>query len=111
MSAYSGGARDPDVVLLMTTWSDGEAEIVRHLLEAYGIPCQVTSDITHAVSPISIDGLGEVRILVPASAYEEAARLLEDHRRRGIESAPREDADEEEGDGPSSERDRSAGDR
>ncbi|MBZ5637868.1 MAG: DUF2007 domain-containing protein [Acidobacteriia bacterium] len=69
----------------MRTWSDGEAEIVRHLLEAYGIPCQVVSDVTHMLLPLTVDGLGEIRILVPASSLEEAVGLLAEHRRRGFD--------------------------
>ncbi len=71
--------------LLMRTWSDGEAEIVRRLLEANGIPCQVVSDITHSLYPLTIDGLGEVRILVPEDSLEEASAILADHLRVGFE--------------------------
>jgi hypothetical protein len=71
--------------LLMKTWSDGEAEVVRRLLEAYEIPCQVISDITHSVCPVNVDGLGEVRIFVPASSLEEAEDILREHRRQGAE--------------------------
>jgi hypothetical protein len=72
-------------VLLMRTWSDTEAALVRQLLEGYGIPCQVVSDVPHTVLPISVNGLGEVRILVPRSRLEEAKNLLADHRRQGME--------------------------
>jgi hypothetical protein len=68
----------------MTCWDDGEAEIIRRLLAAYGIPCQIVSDITHAVLPIAVDGLGEVRILVPAAREHEARTLLAEHRRQGL---------------------------
>jgi hypothetical protein len=70
----------------MKTWSDGEAEIVRHLLESYEIPCQVVSDVTHALLPIAVDGLGEVRIFVLESSFEEASELIADHRRLGPDS-------------------------
>ncbi len=81
------GARtaDGDRALLMKTWSDGEADVVRQLLGSYGIPCQVVSDITHAVYRFSMDGLGEVRIFVPASRLEEATAILEEHRRHPLE--------------------------
>ncbi len=76
----SGGAS-----VLVRTWSDGEALLVRQLLESYGIPCQVVSDVPHAVFPLSVDGLGEIRILVPEARAEEAGRLLADHLRNGLE--------------------------
>jgi len=72
--------------LLMKTWSDGEAEIVRHLLESNDIPCQVISDITHSVYPVAVNGLGEIRILVPEASLEEASAILADHLREGLEA-------------------------
>lgn len=71
--------------LLMRTWSDGEAAVVRQLLDQYGIPCRVVSDVPHAILPLSVDGLGEVRVLVPADRCEEAIELLAEHRRQGLE--------------------------
>jgi hypothetical protein len=71
--------------LLVRTWSDVEASMIRQILASYGIPCQVVSDITHTVYPITVDGLGEVRILVPAARLEEARELLAEHRRQGLE--------------------------
>jgi hypothetical protein len=70
--------------LLMRTWDDGEAVIVRQLLAAHGIPCQVVSDVPHAVLPIRIDGLGEVRILVAMVRLAEARTVLAEHRRVGF---------------------------
>jgi hypothetical protein len=78
--AASGGNR-----LLVRTWSDGEAMLVRQLLESYGIPCQVVSDVPHTVLPLSVDGLGEIRILVPEARAEEARHVLADHLRNGLE--------------------------
>ena len=70
--------------LLMKTWDDGEAAMVRQLLESYDIPCRLASDVPHTVWPISVDGLGEIRILVPASRVEEAGAILAEHRRQGL---------------------------
>jgi hypothetical protein len=71
--------------LLLTTWSDAEAALVAQLLEQAGIPCQVVSDVSHALFPLTVDGLGAVRILVPASRHDEAAARIAEHRRRGFE--------------------------
>jgi hypothetical protein len=71
--------------LVVRTWSDGEALLVRQILESYGIPCQVVSDVPHTVLPLSIDGLGEIRIFVPASRLDEARSLLAEHQREGLE--------------------------
>lgn len=75
---------DPPAQVLMRCWSDGEAAIVGQLLVSYGIPSQAVSDITHSVMPIAIDGLGEVRILVPARNVREAGALIAEHRRHGL---------------------------
>ncbi len=71
-------------VLLMTTYDDGEAEIVRQLLHAYGIPAQVVSDITHSIAPFTMDGLGEIRIFVATDRLDEAREILAEHRRQGL---------------------------
>jgi ribonuclease-3 len=70
-----------DVVVIFRTHSDSEASIVSSLLEANGVPSVVSASITHAVFPLSVSDLGEVRISVPEEAAEEARRIIEDHRR------------------------------
>lgn len=69
----------------MRTWNDGEAAMVRQILASYGIPCQVVSDVPHTVLPLTVDGLGEIRILVPAERLDESRELLAEHRRQGLE--------------------------
>ncbi len=88
--------------LLMRTWSDGEAEIVRLLLEANDIPCQVVSDITHSLYPLSVDGLGEIRIFVPEASLEDASAILAEHLREGFEDVSEDEAERggDGGDGP-----------
>ena len=71
--------------LLVRTWSDGEAAMVRQILASYGIPCQVVSDVPHTVLPLTVDGLGEIRILVPARRLRDARELLAEHLREGFE--------------------------
>lgn len=77
--------------LLLTTWSDTEASMVAQLLEQEGIPCQVVSDVSHALFPLTVDGLGEVRVLVPESRYDDAVALIAEQRRRGFEILEGED--------------------
>jgi putative signal transducing protein len=70
--------------LALVTWSDGEAALVHNLLEQYGIPSRVASDFPHTLLPVSVDGLGEIRVYVPSDRYEEAVELLAEHRREGL---------------------------
>jgi ribonuclease-3 len=74
-------------VVVFRTWSDIEASIVRGLLEAHGIDVSLASDVPHAVFPLTVNGLGEVRVAVPADAAEAATRILRDYR-AGDDSAP-----------------------
>lgn len=66
----------PPLAVVFRTHSDIEASIVRGLLEAHGIYAALSSDLTHAVFPLSIDGLGEVRVSVPASQADEARIVI-----------------------------------
>ena len=68
---------DPSpLAVVFRTHSDIEASIVVGLLEAHGIVAAPSSDLTHAVFPLSIDGLGEVRISVSASQADAARAII-----------------------------------
>jgi len=69
-----------DLVVIFRTQSDIEASVVRALLDAHGICAMLSSQIPHSVLPISINGLGEVRLSVLASDADEAVRIIESHR-------------------------------
>ena len=66
----------PALTVIFRTHSDVEASIVRGLLEAHGIFAALSSDLTHAVFPLSINGLGEVRVSVPAEQADEARQII-----------------------------------
>jgi ribonuclease-3 len=69
-----------DLVVIFRTHSDIEAKIVRGLLETHGMMSVLSSDVLHAVFPMSVDGLTEVRIAVHASEADEAQRIIDAHR-------------------------------
>ena len=71
--------------LLLKVWDDGEAEMIRQILLDYGIPSSVQSDVPHALFPLSVDGLGEIRVFVPEDRLDEAKEILAEHRRQGLE--------------------------
>jgi hypothetical protein len=68
--------------VIARVYTDSEANVVRSLLESYGIPVSVASDLAHTVYPITVDGLGEIRISVPDDLREEALHILRTHRAR-----------------------------
>jgi len=70
----------PDLVVIFRTHSDIEAQIVRGLLESHGVPSVVSSDVPHAIFPLSVDGLSEVRIAVHADEAHDAQQIIEAHR-------------------------------
>jgi ribonuclease III len=70
----------PDLVVIFRTQSDVEASIVRGLLEANGVPSVVTSDVPHNIFPLTVSGLGEVRIPVRAGDADDARRIIDGHR-------------------------------
>ncbi len=69
-----------DPIVIFRTHSDIEASIVRGLLEAHGVMSIVSSAVPHSVFPLTVNGLGEVRISVRADEAEEARRIIESHR-------------------------------
>ena len=68
------------LAVVLRTQSDVEASIARALLETHGIRAVVSSDVSHAVFPLAIDGLGEVRLSVRDDEAARATRLLGDYR-------------------------------
>ena len=73
-----------DLVVVFRTRSDIEASIVQGLLEAHGIRSFLASDVTHAVFPLTIDPLGEVRLKVRSLDADEARRVIEGHREEAV---------------------------
>ena len=69
------------MIVVFRTHSDTEASIVSGLLEANGVPSVVSASITHAVFPLSVSDLGDVRISVAEEAAEDARRIIDDFRR------------------------------
>ena len=53
-----------------------EAQVIKGLLESYGIPCFLKGDAARTIYGLTVDGLGEVRIMVQESIAEEAKRLI-----------------------------------
>ncbi len=68
------------LAVVLRTQSDVEANVARALLETHGIRTLVSSDVSHALFPLAIDGLGEVRLSVRADEAARATRLLGDYR-------------------------------
>ena len=59
--------------------ANGEAEAhgIRSALEAAGIPAELKISSVTKLFPVTVDGLGAVRVMVPADRLEEAKAILE----------------------------------
>ena len=53
-----------------------EASIVKGLLESEGIPVFIEQEAIGKTYGMTIDGLGQIKILVPAERKDEAEQLL-----------------------------------
>lgn len=65
---------------VFTTHSHVEADVVRALLDAHGIPAVITSDISQAVFPLRLAGQWELRVSVQDTDAAAARGLIESHR-------------------------------
>jgi len=68
--------KDLKIVELCRVPREDEALTIKSLLGSYGIECILQSDITHSVYPFTIDGLGEVIILVSNRDLEKSKKII-----------------------------------
>jgi hypothetical protein len=57
-----------------------EAQIIKGLLESFGIPSCFKSHAAPSVHWFTMDGLGEVRVMVLGSMAEAARELINNHK-------------------------------
>ncbi|MFC1950507.1 DUF2007 domain-containing protein [Chloroflexota bacterium] len=55
-----------------------EAQVVKGLLESNGIPCILESAAARSVHVFTIDGMGEIGIMVHQSMVDDAKKLIRD---------------------------------
>ena len=65
------------LVVVYTTSGPGEADIIQSVLEAAGIPCELSREGAGAAYGITVGPMGVVDILVPESRAAEAEALLD----------------------------------
>ncbi len=67
---------DKELVTLCTA-VQGEAQIIEGRLESEGIPVHLSYESAGLLFGATINGLGEVRVMVPKYLLEEAREILE----------------------------------
>ena len=53
-----------------------EAQVIKSLLESYDIPCLLKSHAAPSVHMFTVDGMGEVRVMVWDSMADRARELI-----------------------------------
>jgi Putative prokaryotic signal transducing protein len=61
-----------------SVWGKAEAAVVMAFLASHGISCVPRGRILQDIYPISVDGLGEIKLFVLAKDFEAAKALLEE---------------------------------
>lgn len=64
------------LVEIHKVWGPAEAEVIKSFLESHGISCILKGLVVQSVHPFSMDGLGEIKILVSENDSEMAQKLL-----------------------------------
>lgn len=82
MAENVGGAglsRDGEqcMEIVRTVNGEIEARVLKSVLEAAGIRVELQIEAANKVIPVTVDGLGAVRILVPADSLDEARMILD----------------------------------
>ena len=91
------GISSPDKaepVVIARVWREGEASVIKSMLEAYGIPSHYTSEMPARIYPVSAEDVPRIRIFVTAAMADEARELLTGIS--GFEAATKEPAEDAE---------------
>ncbi len=67
---------DEKLVAVYRASGEMQAQVVKGLLESNGIPCLFKSQAAPSVHAFTVDGMGEVFVMVAAVVAEEARKLL-----------------------------------
>ena len=71
-------SNNQELVEVYKATGEAEAQIIKSLLESFGIPSLLKSDAARSVHAFTIDGMGEIRVMVWQSMAEKAKRLIEE---------------------------------
>ena len=74
-----------------------QAELLRGLLEAQGIPVVLSQEgAGHSLYPVTVGALGKVEVLVPSSYREQALQVIQDFNAGAFEDTEDLDTSEDE---------------
>lgn len=68
-----------DLVVCHKVWGEPKAMLMKGLLEDFGIPVNLVTQVPQSVLPLTIDGLAEVRIMVRKRDLPHAREIIADY--------------------------------
>jgi len=69
-------SRDEGLVEVYFARNEMEAQVIKSLLEGFDIPCIFKSNAAPSVHQFTMDGMAEVKVMVPAALADEAKELI-----------------------------------
>jgi len=69
-------ANRPGLITIYTAFGQLEAHVIKTKLESAGIPALLDYESAGVVLGLTVDGLGEVRVMVPEALAQEAEEVL-----------------------------------
>jgi tRNA (pseudouridine54-N1)-methyltransferase len=76
---------ESDLAHCHSVWGEPKAQLIKSLLEDFDIPVNLLRHAPPSVYPVSIDGLGEVRIMVRSRDLEQARQIIRDYFEEPVE--------------------------
>jgi hypothetical protein len=73
-------SKDEGLVEVYFARNNLEAQVIKSLLEGFDIPCILKSNAAPSVHTFTMDGMAEVKIMVPAALADEAKELIINER-------------------------------
>jgi hypothetical protein len=70
-------SKGKELVAVYRAAGELEAQVIKGLLESNGIRCFLKSHAAPSVHVLTVDGLGEVKVMVLSSMADQAKRLIE----------------------------------
>lgn len=68
--------QDQPLKEIRSVWGQSEAEVIKSLLESHGITCLFRGRVLQSIYPMTVDGLGEIKIFVTEKDYDAAMTVL-----------------------------------
>jgi len=69
-------SRSQELIEVYKAAGELEAQVIKGLLESYGIACLLKSNAAPSVHMFAVDGMGKVKVMVFSSMAETARRLI-----------------------------------